>query len=451
MLLAGGTSIAQTELTLHTMRTIPQSTYNNPAFIPTYNSYFGLPGISSIYASVYNSGFSYDNVFSRRADDSLVVNLKNLGNSLQEKNYIANEQRVDILSLGSRLNQKMYLSFNISFKNYVVFRYPRDIMALAIEGNRSYVGKTMNFDTRVDATNHLETGLGLSYQANDKLTVGVRLKYLNGIANVSTNQSSISLHVADDWALTASGDVSVSTSGIEKLTRDDYTFSASDISSYFSNSGFAVDIGATYKITDEISVEASIVDLGFVNWKNNVAIYELEKDISEFTWNGLDIQKLVNREEGEESEMDELLDSLQNSLEITETLGGSYSTSIPMRSYISGTYLLPRNAQLSLVLFGERFKRNFQGGLGITANKQVGKILDLSLSYSIRKNTYNSLGTGFSLRLPPFQLYAVSDNVISTLMYPNSTKYVSLRFGLNMVFGWHKTEASIPNSLNSSR
>src|SRR5690606_16082984 len=129
-------------------------------------------------------------------------------------------------------------------------------------------------------------------------------------------------------------------------------------------------------------------------------------------WDGIDVQELVNDDE----ETTDLLDSLENSFEFKEQASGAYKTALPMRSYISGTYQLPRNAQVSMVFFGEKFKKNIQGGLGLVANKQFGKILDLSLSYSMRKNTYNNLGMGFALRLPPFQLYAVSDNALGAAL-----------------------------------
>ena len=35
-------------------------------------------------------------------------------------------------------------------------------------------------------------------------------------------------------------------------------------------SGFAIDLGAVYQLNDDWSLSASIIDLGFINWKNSM-------------------------------------------------------------------------------------------------------------------------------------------------------------------------------------
>lgn len=437
-------SQAQQEFTLRMMQTIPQSVHNNPALVPQFDSYVGLPGISSIYTSEYNSGFSYNDLFTRREDDSLVLNLESLNNKLKSRNYLINEQEVDLLSFGFRINPRMYLNFNFTARDLAYLEYPDDIMALFVDGNSEYIGQTMDLKLNFDGIGYFETALGLSYKINNRLVVGGRFKYLSGVLNVQTEQAEFSLFTDEFYELTVSGDVDIKTSGIEEMSNDDFEIGLSDINKYFKNNGFAIDIGATYKVTDKITIGASLVDIGSIKWKNNVSRYNLEKDVSEFTWQGLDIQKLIR----DENELEDLQDSLGNSFDFTETKGGSYKTMLPIRSYLSGTYQLPRNAEVGLVLFSEKLDNVINAGLGVVANKQFGKHLDLSLSYSFRKNTYNNLGAGFSLRLPPFQLYAVSDNIIGAPLYTNDIKYLNLRFGINLVFDWHKSQVALPNSLS---
>ncbi len=438
---------AQQEFTLHLMQTIPQSAYNNPAYVPTFNSYIGLPGISSIYTSEYNSGFSYNDVFTRREDDSLVVNLEALNNKLKSRNYFINQQEIDVLSFGFRLNPKMYLNFNLTGKNIEAFEYPNDIMALFVNGNSDFVGKTMNLSLSLDGMGYFETGVGMSYKVNDKLTVGARFKYLSGIINARTNQADFELFTDEFYALTISGDMQIETSGIDEMSNGDYAIGVKDISKYFKNSGFGLDIGGTYQINDKFRVGASISDIGFINWKNDVTSYTLEKEVSEFTWEGIDIQELITKSDA----LDNLLDSLENSFEIVEAHGGQYKTALPLRTYVTGRYLLPRNTEVGMVFFSEKYGKIWQTGIGLVGNKQFGKHFDFSLSYSFRKNTYNNLGAGFSLRLPPFQIYAVSDNLLGAPLYLNNIKYINLRMGINLVFNWNKKQAALPNSLTNLR
>jgi len=438
------TAWAQQEYTLHFMQTIPQSNYNNPAFVPKYNSYLGLPGISSIYISEFNSGFNYNDIFERREDDSLIVKLESLNNALKDRNFFVNEQTVDLLSFGLRSTARLYFNFNLTAKNYQILEYPDDLTALFINGNGAFVGETMNLELNIDGMGYFETGLGASYEVNEKLTVGARFKYLSGIVNVNSEKAQFNLFTDEFYQLTLSGNVDVRTSGINEITDDEFDPSINDLKNYFKNSGYAFDIGASYNITDEISVAASITDIGSIKWKNDVTTYALENQDASFTYRGIDVQKLIN----DEDEFDEILDSLETTFEFVENEDAkAYRAPVPTRFYINGNYKLPMNAQVGLVVFGEKYENVVQSGLGVVANKQVGKIVDISLSYSMRKNTYNNFGAGFALRLPPFQIYAVSDNMLGAPMYPNAVKNVNLRLGINMVFDWNKEESAIPNAL----
>ncbi len=434
---------AQQEFTLHMMRTIPQSAYNNPAYVPKFNCYVGLPVVSSIYTSEYSSGFNYNDIFSKRAeDDSLILNLENLNNKLKKRNYLINEQEIDVLSFGFRINPKLYFNFNLTGKDVAMMEYPRDILALLVEGNSDYVGQTMDLKLNAHGVGYFETAAGLSYQVNDRLSVGGRLKYLSGVMNVQTNQAEFSLFTDEFYELTISGNIDVKTSGVEELFNDNYSLSFSDLGKYFKNSGVAIDLGATYELTEKLTIGASVSDIGFIKWKSNVAQYSMDSELSEFTWEGLDISKLIR----DENELDDLLDSLGNSFEFTETLDGSYTTKLPLRAYFTSSYQLPYNAQLGMVLFGEKIDNRILGGLGVVANKRIGKYVDFSLSYSFRKDAYNNLGGGVSLNLPPFQIYAVSDNLLGAAMNINEAKYLNFRVGLNLVFDWQKFEVALPTS-----
>lgn len=50
---------AQQETTLSTMRSLPQATYTNPAFVPAQHFYLGLPGISSVAAYGSSNSITY--------------------------------------------------------------------------------------------------------------------------------------------------------------------------------------------------------------------------------------------------------------------------------------------------------------------------------------------------------------------------------------------------------
>ncbi|MDN5200439.1 DUF5723 family protein [Fulvivirgaceae bacterium BMA10] len=437
---------AQQEVTFHFMRAVPQSTYNNPAFIPKHDTYIGLFALSSIHASVLHSGFSYDDVIRRLPSDSLRIDLLALQNAIKNKNYIINEEDIDLFSMGFRVNPKMYLSLNLSAKNYQVIQYTDDLINLLIDGNAAYLSEPLNLEIKANGMSYIDAGVGLSYQVNDKLVVGSKVKYLTGLLNVTTKQANLSLETGEFYELTIAGDAHIQTSGINEITNGDFDPDISDIKDYFSNNGLGIDIGATYQISDRINVGLSVLDIGSIKWKNDVREYMLTSETSEFTWRGINVDSLINGNAG--NEIDQMVDSLENNFDFREDSLGTYKSALPMRIYLSGSYRLPYNVTLGAVLFNEKFRDFHQIGGGVVVNKGFGKTLDLSLSYSVKNNSYNNLGFGLAARLiPPLQLYIASDNLLSTSLKPNSAKGVNLRFGLNFVYNWHKTPAAIPSSL----
>src|SRR6185295_5598785 len=104
---------AQVDLTLYNMASVPQASYSNPASIPLTKYYIGMPGISSNYFSVTNSGFAVSDLIRKRSDDSLVMDFNNAISKMADLNFISHTIALDILSFGFRV-KKNYISVNIT-------------------------------------------------------------------------------------------------------------------------------------------------------------------------------------------------------------------------------------------------------------------------------------------------------------------------------------------------
>jgi hypothetical protein len=71
-----------------------------------------------------------------------------------------------------------------------------------------------------------------------------------------------------------------------------------------------------------------------------------------------------------------------------------------------------------------------------------------SLSYTIMNNKFNQVGAGIALGNRIVQFYAITDNIVtkftkdisSPLFWPYNARMVSLRFGLNFLFGCNKKD-----------
>jgi hypothetical protein len=160
--------------------------------------------------------------------------------------------------------------------------YPGDFMTFALRGNED--NTTYDFSgLGMHMSEHFEFALGVSRKFGDMLTVGIRPKLLTGVALISSSNNDISLYTSHEiWQLDSHIDLQLCTPGMTIPTNDEGLFDPSGkfifdstltgFADYkklaLSNRGFGIDLGAHFKPISKLVVSASIIDLGFINWKN---------------------------------------------------------------------------------------------------------------------------------------------------------------------------------------
>jgi hypothetical protein len=429
---------AQNEGTLTFMNSLPQVVNNNPAFIPKYKLAIGLP-VSSVALFYSNNGFAYKDVYSK-VDDTVRADLSKLSRALKPKNYITQAMQIDLLRIGLRINSRLYVTFNSTAKVYNRIMIPKNLTGIFINGNAPFVGQTVNLSPQAESVTYLETAIGGAYKVDAKLTIGARIKLLKGITNITTQSSSMNLSVDNvNYALTASAGMDVRTSGINNFNQSGFDFGSS-FKNYLSNNGYAIDLGATYKLQDRITLSASLLDIGRIHWKNNTYGYSLNPAKANYTFAGVDLGKILS---GDKSYENSIGDTISNRFKPKEGAIGSYNSPIPGKMYLSGMYEVKKNFTAGAVFFAEKFRSRFSAGLTLGVNKHFGRVFSASGSYTITSNSYNNLGMGMSLNLSPVQIYFVGDNLLRMPLsgselnsFVNTTKFFNVRLGLNFVFGW---------------
>lgn len=435
----------QMEGTLHYMSCLPQVVNNNPAFVPKYKYVVGLP-ISSLYEGYTNSGFSYNDLV-KRQDGQVNADLTGWISKLPEKTFITAAAGADLLRLGFRINPKVYLGVNVTGKTFGQGFLPKDMATLLVDGNAPYVNSTANVSPMLEALSYLETAVGAAYEVDSKLTVGGRIKILKGVANITTEASDISIAVDENYGITASAGIDVRTSGVNSLTNSGYEVSK-EIKNYMKNGGLAIDLGATYRLLDKLTLNASIVDLGSIKWKTNLYSYSMDRSVATYTFSGIDANQLVNGNGNEYIQAQK--DSIKNKFDLKEGPTDAYRTMLPAKFYVGGNYEIIKNLNVGTVFFAQSFKGRFSPGWTTSLNKNFGRVVSATLSYTLSNRSYNNFGAGLSLNLAPVQLYIVGDNLLkipSSLIvnqnlneYINTAQVINVRFGLNFVWGWDKSE-----------
>ncbi len=210
-------------------------------------------------------------------------------------------------------------------------------MSLLINGNAPYVGQTASFAPAGDMQLFWENAVGVGVSLTENLSVGARVKLLRGFMNVNTASANATVSVADNYNLTMAADMNVQTSGIHGI---DDKFK---LSNYSGNTGVGVDLGATFKPLDKLTLAASLVDIGAIKWKYDTYQYSLDKSKATYTFEGVDAGKLM---EGNSKYGKNLSDSIQKKFKPEEKQGSSYSTALPAKAIrerrLHGSEKLPR-------------------------------------------------------------------------------------------------------------
>lgn len=440
-ILTGGLRVvqAQIETTAYFMNSLPQSVIGNPAFVPTYKFSLTLPG-TSVMAGYSNSGFSYNDLI-KKENGKVTADLSKWIRTLPDKSNVTGSAQVDLLRLGVRINPRLYVTLSSTAKAYSLTLIPKDMAALFVDGTSLYVGKSVSTSPEAQLTSYLENALGFSYEVTKQLRIGARLKLLNGGVSINTKTSNLNVVVADSYNITAAADVRVKTSGLYDINQSGYSFS-DEVGNYFKNTGWGIDLGATYKLTDKITLAASLIDIGQINWKNNTYEYSLDKATANYTFSGIDAKELFN---GNSKPLDAQIDSIKEKFDWKEKQIGSFKTPLPSKMYLSGSYHITKSFTAGAILFAEKYHGRFGPGFALAMNKHFGKILSTSLSYTLSNRSFTNFGAGLSLNLAPVQIYLVGDNLLNMPIllatrgelnpYINSTQVFTLRAGINFVWG----------------
>lgn len=443
-------AIAQLEGTMPFMQSLPQVTYYNPAFKPAYKFSIGLPG-SSVFMQVSNNGFTY-NDFVTEDGNIITAELPKLASTLRKKNYINLNAQADLLRFSLKANARLYLTFNSTLKMYNRLMLPRDVVNFFVQGTEAYVNRTATLSPEIEMMNYLETGFGGSYTVDKKLTVGAKLKILKGIVNATTEKSALNISLANNYAITVNADLDMRSSGLHNFDSSEYEVE-DNWKDYTKNNGFAIDLGATYRLTDKWTVGASIIDLGSIKWKNDTYGYSMDPETANYTFEGIDLNKALN---DEDDYGDALADSIEANFDFKEGKIGKYKTPLPTKVYLSGTYQIRKMLSAGGLIGIERFRGRWMPAFTASLNKEFGRRMGASLSYTVTNNSFNNLGAGLSLNFAPVQFYIVGDNLLRMPMalakdknlnsYVNNLQYFNLRIGLNFVFGRDKSQEKQPES-----
>ena len=284
----------------------------NPALTPT-KGYFNLPVIGAVNATVGSTSLGYQDIIDIIDDGDDFYTKPDFMNRLKDNNKLNVNFSTEILSAGW-YKGKNFWSFNIGLRTDIGANLTKNMFTFLNEmetveenwrnSNYDISGQQLNINA------YTEIGLGLSRQINSRLTVGARVKALLGIGNMELklNRVAMSANLPRDqqinqWSsesywnsmspsqaaqaaqelkdkfnnyhanLTVGAELKSSFKGLELQEEEgkdyvtDFDFDSGKLG--IAGYGFGIDLGASYKILDNLTVSASVLDLGFISWSKS--------------------------------------------------------------------------------------------------------------------------------------------------------------------------------------
>ena len=463
LLITSTVAFTQQSNTMYFMQKNPQSHLLNPAIQD--NCKFTIGGLPvnatpvlgqvflPFYLNINITNFNYNTIIHKgegKYSDSLVVDIPKLINKLSKNNYINFETHLNILSLGYKL-KKFYFTIGLTEKFDFKFNFSRDLLQLPWYGNGhpANIGRSMEMTIGLNAVHYRELALGTSWEKTDKLTFGAKVKILFGMMNIKTYGKGNQL-ITDNvfFGFNAKTDTKISgslpsvnfqyndtTGEIDTVITED--FDGKKYLLNFKNPGLGLDLGAIYKYTDKITFSASLIDLGFIRWKDHTFN---ATDNGEFYYKGMDVTPMINPNDSTDVPQ-LLLDSLESIFKITGS-NKYYSSYLTPKLYLGGSYQLNEKLGFGALARIERYPKLFHTSFTLSANYVPIKWFSLSGSYSFQNDKYYDVGLGFALKFGPYRMFLVNDNV-SGMIFPQKTRNLNWRTGLYIGIGCNKEKKNV--------
>jgi len=416
LMLVSGSVFGQQELSTHFMTNLPQAQQTNPAFMLEEKVSIGLP---SLYMNYSNTGFSWKDGFRQGDDGSMLFDLQPIVSELGDHEVLQTQVQADWFRFSFGTENLRFNAYAAT-KASAFVRYPRQLMELIWEGNEQFIGETVNVGPDFEALGYHEFAVGGAYKF-EKIQLGINLKYLKGIANVSsaTHLAELSTGTADEnYALGIETSYMIQTAGV-----------ANSFPNIFGegNTGLAVDVGMVYHINDKFQVALSATDLGAISWDSNLKHFSSQ---GSYSFDGIDIwDNLFDST----VTITEAIDSLGESLNFETTNDGLYRSSLPTKVYMSGTFRPMEGLRVNALAYGEFYRGTFVPALALNASKDFGKVFTGGVTYSVRNRSWGNVGIQGVLNLGPLRMFVMSDNIIGLVGFKGA-KNASFRWGMNFQF-----------------
>lgn len=445
--LAVTTASAQTLRSSYFLEGMPLRHQLNPALMSD-RSYVSIPVLGNLFiGSQGNVGIS--TFLYPTADNGLTtfmnksVSADEFLNKLKGMNNLDVAVDVPIFSMGL-YKWGGFNTFGITTRVNTGLYMPKELFAFMKKGQDAPEGSRYQIENFSEKTNaYVEVAFGHARDITDKLTAGAKVKFLLGGANVNARIDRMNVTMSEDqWVIDSHGYLEGSAAGLDFETDAEKNNEITGVK--YNNPGMAgfglgFDLGATYKVLDDLTVSMALTDIGFISWNKNLRGVTANEP---FIFDGFkNIETDDNSNNG--NSFDDQLDNLTSDL---EELIKFYPANAPKRRATSLRTTLNIGAEYDIL---DR-KISF-GLLSSTRFGQPKTWTELMASANFRPtNWFNAAltgsvsnvgtGWGFVLNFCPkgFNFFIGTDHMITRVTpqwIPVGKPTLNVNIGFNITFG----------------
>ena len=424
----------------------------NPAY-GNDQSYFSIPALGNVNVSLHGN-FGYEDVIMhnpRYGVDSdkkmttfmnpYISDSKALDGFSTGNNRVLGDVNLTILSAGFKAFGG-YNTIELNSKTSFGMVLPYELFAFARNtGNKTYdIG-----DISAHAQSYAELALGHSHQINDKLRIGAKLKFLFGIARADFKFKDVKadLSAPDKWTITGDAQADVSMKGFKyEMEKKDYESEGAgqydkidDIDvdgGGLGGFGMAVDLGGVYKINDDWTVSASLLDLGFISWSDNARAENSKKS---FEFDGFH-DTAVKKDNGGntvDKQADKYSDQITDFINLQDKgEKGGRTTGIGATFNVGCEYTLPVYRKISFgLLSSTRINGEYTWTEGrLSANWKPLKWLDGGINFAVNSFTA-SMGYVLNIHPKGYNFFIGMDHILGK----TSKEFIPLSSNANIAMG----------------
>lgn len=360
---------------------------------------------------------------------------------LKSNNRINNHLGLTIFSAGF-YSWGGFNTFELNLKSKTSINLPYELFDFLKTGMDKKEYHIKNF--AANSNNYIELVLGHAHKINDRLSLGAKVKFLVGAANVDAKIDRMDISLTENkWEVMANGTINTAVGGGVYKTKIE---SPGEINGFdvdnpgIGGYGAGLDLGATYQIGDNLILSASVLDLGFISWKNN--LLGVTRNDKPFVFDGftnIAVKPNMDVSNDFETQFDKIKDDLKNMSRFYDEGKVNRTTMLASSIYVGAEYFFPFYNKLSTgLIYSSYINRPYTWYEAlISVNVRPLSWVDLSVNYSV--STFGpSLGWILNLHPKGITFFIGSDRMITkvTPQYmPVNNLNTNICLGFNVAFG----------------